>query len=82
MVSCAHLFLFRELFVFFGEDLGEIQVAHLWVNFCIFGSLFHKETKVGRKRLLWKVWMRLWRRWNKASCYRKSFDSLSHYNAN
>lgn len=52
-----NLFLFRKLFVFFGQDLGEIQVAHLGMDFCILGSLLHKEAKIGSEGFLWEVWM-------------------------
>lgn len=53
----AYLLLFRELFILFGKYLGEIQVAHFWVQFGIFCSLFHEEAEVRGQRFLGEIRM-------------------------
>lgn len=54
------LLLVGQLLVLLGQDLGQVQVAHLRVDFGIFGSFFHEEAKVWRQRLLGEIWMSLY----------------------
>lgn len=56
---CPHLLLVRQLLVLLGQDLGQVQVAHLGVNFGIFGTFLHEETKVRSQRFLREIWMSL-----------------------
>lgn len=53
------LLLVRQLFVLLGQDLGQVQVAHLWVDFSIFSSFLHEEAKVRCQWLLREIWMSL-----------------------
>lgn len=53
------LLLVGQLFVLLGQDLGQVQVAHLWVDFSIFGSFLHEEAKVRCQWLLREIWMSL-----------------------
>lgn len=53
------LLLVWQLLVLLGQDLGQVQVAHLWVDFSIFGSFLHEEAKVRRQWLLGEIWVSL-----------------------
>ena len=53
------LLLFRQLFVFLGQDLGEVQVAHLGVDLGILGAFLHEEAEVWGQGFLWEVGMSL-----------------------
>ena len=55
----ANLLFVGQLLVLLGQDLGQVQVAHLWVDFGIFGSFLHEEAEIWRQRLLRKIWMSL-----------------------
>lgn len=55
----SHLLLVRELLVFLGQNLGQIQVAHLRVDFGVFGAFLHEEAEVRSQRLLRKIWVSL-----------------------
>lgn len=50
-----HLLLVGQLLVLLGQDLGEVQVAHLRVDFGVFGAFLHEEAKVRRQRLLREI---------------------------
>lgn len=41
--------------VFLGQDLGQVQVAHLRVEFSILGPLLHEEAEIRGQGLLWEV---------------------------
>lgn len=56
---CPNLLLVGELLVLLGQDLGQVQVAHLRVDFGVFGSFLHEEAEVRSQRLLGEIWMSL-----------------------
>lgn len=53
------LLLLRKLLIFLGQNLGQVQVAHLRVDFGIFGSFLHEEAKVRRQGFLREIWVSL-----------------------
>lgn len=57
--ACPYLLLVGELLVLLGQDLGQVQVAHLRVDFGVFGSFLHEEAEVRSQRLLGEIWMSL-----------------------
>lgn len=54
-----HLLLVGQLLVLLGQDLGQVQVAHLRVDFGVFGSFLHEEAKVRSQRFFGEIWMSL-----------------------
>ena len=56
-----HLFFLGQLAVLLGQDLGEVQVAHLRVQLGVLGPLLHEEAEVWRQGLLGEVWVLLLR---------------------
>lgn len=57
--SPSHLLLVGKLLVFLGQDLGQVQIAHLRMYFGIFGSFLHEESKVRCQGLLREIWVSL-----------------------
>lgn len=55
--SGPYLLFFWELFVLLRQDLCQVQVAHLWVDFGIFGSFLHEEPKIWSQGLLREIWV-------------------------
>lgn len=60
--SGSDLLLVGQLLVLLGQDLGQVQVAHLRVDFGVFGSFLHEEAKVRSQGFLGEIWMSLNRR--------------------
>lgn len=52
-----NLLLVRQLPVLLGEDFSKVKVAHLRVQLCIFGPLFHEEAEVWSQGLLGEIWV-------------------------
>lgn len=56
----SYLFFLGQLAVLFGQDLGEVQVAHLGVQLGVLGPLLHEEAEVRCEWLLGEVGVLLW----------------------
>lgn len=53
----ADLFLVWQLPVLLGEDLRQVQVAHLGMQLGVLGPLFHEEAEVWGQGLLGEIWV-------------------------
>lgn len=60
VLDSSDLLLVGQLLVLLRQYLGQVQVAHLWVDFGVFGSFLHEEAKVRSQRFLREIWVSLW----------------------